>query len=187
MRRDRSRRTIATDATASVSARDHDVFAELVREHQEAAFRTAYIFTGSAADAEDAAQEGFVKAYLALDRYDPARPFRPWLLQIVANEARNRRRSAGRRTVHELRSAHLPTPPQSDDPEHAAELAETRSRLVALLDDLPDRERIVIALRYFAQLTEEETAAAIGVPRGTVKSRASRALRRLRRRLGDAE
>src|SRR5918993_3225699 len=65
--------------------------------HQAAAFRVGYVLTGSAADAEDAAQEGFVRAYLALDRFRAGSAFRPWLLTIVGNEARNRRRARGRR------------------------------------------------------------------------------------------
>ena len=80
-------------------ARDGDAtaFAELVRDHQEIAFRTAYLITRNAADAEDAAQVGLTKAWRALPRFRRGAPFRPWLLAIVANEARNRRRAEGRR------------------------------------------------------------------------------------------
>src|SRR5918992_1106220 len=76
---------------------DERAYEELVRQHQGIAFRTAYLVAGDAGDAEEAAQEGFVKAYRALGRFRRGAPFRPWLLQIVANEARNRRRSSGRR------------------------------------------------------------------------------------------
>ena len=61
--------------------------------YQGIAFRTAYLLTGSAADAEDAAQDAFVKAYYALGRFRKGAELRPWLLRIVANEARNKRRS----------------------------------------------------------------------------------------------
>ena len=74
-----------------------------MRAHQGIAFRTAYLIAGNAGDAEEAAQDGFVKAYRALGRFRTGSPFRPWLLQIVANEARNRRRSSGRRTALALR------------------------------------------------------------------------------------
>ena len=84
---------------------DEDAYEELVRAYQGIAFRTAYLVAGNAADAEDAAQEGFVKAHRALGRFRRGSPFRPWLLQIVANEARNRRRSAGRRAGLALRAA----------------------------------------------------------------------------------
>src|SRR5438105_11935229 len=81
---------------------DAAAFEEIVQRYQQIAFRTAYVITGSAADAEDAAQEGFVKAYRALDRFRTGAELRPWLLRIVANEARNRLRSAGRRHKLEL-------------------------------------------------------------------------------------
>ncbi|MDQ1367060.1 MAG: hypothetical protein QOE57_3102, partial [Acidimicrobiaceae bacterium] len=74
-----------------------DAYRELVRAHEEVAFRVAILITGNAADADDAASEAMVKAFYALDRFRADDPFRPWLLRIVANEARNRRRSSGRR------------------------------------------------------------------------------------------
>src|SRR5438045_9582325 len=78
---------------------DVNAYESLVQHYQELAFRVAYQVTGDAADAEDAAQEAFVNAYYALGRFRPGAPFRPWLLRIVANEARNRRMAAHRRTV----------------------------------------------------------------------------------------
>jgi len=76
---------------------------EIVQRYQQIAFRTAYVVTGSTADAEEAAQDGFVKAFRALDRFRPGAELRPWLLRIVANEARNRVRSSGRHHKLELR------------------------------------------------------------------------------------
>src|SRR2546423_14409989 len=82
---------------------DSAAYEEIVQRYQQVAFRTAYVIAGSAADAEDAAQEGFVKAYRALHRFRAGAELRPWLLRIVANEARNRGRSYGRRHRLELR------------------------------------------------------------------------------------
>src|SRR2546430_16215495 len=82
---------------------DSAAYEEIVQRYQQVAFRTAYVIIGSAPDAEDAAQEGFVKAYRALDRFRAGAELRPWLLKIVANEARNRIRSSGRRQQLELR------------------------------------------------------------------------------------
>ena len=65
-------------------------YEEIVQRYQQVAFRTAYVITGSAAEAEDATQDGFVKAYRALATFRPGAEPRPWLLRIVANEARNR-------------------------------------------------------------------------------------------------
>ena len=87
---------------------DARAYEELVRPHQEIAFRVAYVITRNAADAEDAVQDALVKAWRALGRFRAGEPLRPWLLRIVANEARNRRRSAGRRERLALRAAAAP-------------------------------------------------------------------------------
>ena len=68
----------------------------LVREHQEPAYRLAYLMLGDAHQAEDVTQEAFIRAYRGIDGFDPTRPFRPWMLSITANLARNQRRSLGR-------------------------------------------------------------------------------------------
>ena len=151
--------------------------------HQGIAFRTAYLITGSAADAEDAAQAGFVKAWYALGRFRTGAPFRPWVLQIVANEARNRRRSAGRRAQLALRAAAADSGGAAPSPEATLVRAEERESLLAAVGELREEDRLVIACRYFLDLSEEETAATLGWPRGTVKSRLSRALDRLRERV----
>jgi RNA polymerase sigma-70 factor, ECF subfamily len=156
-----------------------------VRAHQGIAFRTAYLITGSAADAEEAAQDGFVKAYRALGRFRRGAPFRPWVLEIVANEARNRRRSAGRRTALALRAAgEVPSGGAAPSPEGVVLVSEEREGLLNAVNQLREDDRLVLGCRYFLDLSEEETAAALGVRRGTVKSRLSRALERLRAELG---
>lgn len=162
-----------------------DAYEELVKTYQGIATRTAYLITGQEADAEDAAQSGFVKAYYALDRFDPTRPFRPWLLKIVANEARNRRRAAGRRAGLELRLAEDRPGDAAPSPEGAVLAGEPRAALVRALNELKEEDRLVIAYRYFLDLSEAEMAAALGVARGTVKSRLSRAMKRLRNVLGE--
>ncbi len=153
-----------------------------MRTYQAMAFRTAYLFAGSAADAEEAAQTGFVKAWLALPRFRPGAPFRPWLLQIVANEARNRRRSAGRRAELAVRAAaaQRPAGDAAPSPEGAVVAREQRAELLAAVNQLSDSDRDVLTCRYFLSLTEEETAEVLGVRRGTVKSRTARAIERLR-------
>lgn len=171
------------DAELVERARKGDAHAYelLVRRYQELAFRTAYLITGGAAEAEDSAQEAFVRAYYALPRFRTGAPFRPWLLQIVANEARNRRRSSGRREHLALRvAADLPPGETSPSPEGAALAAEERALLLAALDTLRAEDRQVLTYRYFLDLSETEMADALGCARGTVKSRLSRALGRLR-------
>lgn len=160
---------------------DVDAYAQLVRRHRDVAFRVAYLIVGSAADAEDAIQEAFVKAYRALDRFRPGAEFRPWLLKIVGNEARNVRRSAGRRLRYESQVAYQAASTNAvPSPETAYETADTRRLLLEAVNALPPRERLVVGLRYFLELSEHETAKAAGIPQGTVKSRLSRARQRLR-------
>jgi len=172
------------DAKLAERAREGDTAAyeRLVRMHQAVAFRTAYLVTGDAPEAEDATQEAFVKAYRALKRFRPGAPFRPWLLAIVANEARNRRRSAGRRTNLTLRAAAegRETVSTTVSPEASVVASERREELLSRLGELGEGDRLVISCRYFLELSEEETAAALGCARGTVKSRLSRAIARLR-------
>jgi RNA polymerase sigma-70 factor (ECF subfamily) len=163
---------------------DGTAYATLVRDHEETAFRIAYVICGNAADAEEAAQEAFVKAYRALGRFRSGEPLRPWLLAIVANEARNRRRSAARRERLALRAALEVRPGDAvPSPEAALLAGEHRERLLVAVERLPDDQRDAIACRYLLGLTEAETAAALGIRAGTVKSRLSRALARLRETL----
>jgi RNA polymerase sigma-70 factor (ECF subfamily) len=165
---------------------DTRAYEQIVHAHQGIAFRTAYLVAGNATDAEEATQEGFLKAYRALGRFRRGAPFRPWLLEIVANEARNRRRSAGRRAALELRVAtSVPPGDAAPSPEGALLAGERRDALLAALATLREEERLVIACRYFLDLSEAETAATLAIRRGTVKSRLSRALDRLRAEVDD--
>jgi RNA polymerase sigma-70 factor (ECF subfamily) len=166
-------------------ARSGDVaaFEQLVSRYQDLAVRTAWVIAGSAGEAEDAAQEAFVKAYFALGRFRPGSPFRPWLLQIVVNEARNRRKSAGRRANLALRAASEHHPETETSPEVVTLAVERRQELLDAVNRLRDEERLVVGCRYFLGLSEAETAEALRCPRGTVKSRLSRALDRLRNEL----
>jgi RNA polymerase sigma-70 factor (ECF subfamily) len=172
-----------TDAVLAERARQGDerAFEELVRAYQGIAFRAAYLLTGSAADAEEAVQTGFVKAWSALGRFRRGAEFRPWLLRIVANEAHNRRRSAQRRESLVLRAAR---PDASGgavpSPEATALEDERRQELLDAVNRLDQRDRDVLACRYFLELSERETAEVLGVRHGTVKSRTARALERLR-------
>jgi RNA polymerase sigma-70 factor (ECF subfamily) len=140
---------------------------------------------GEADGAKDAAQAGFVKAFYALPRFRLGEPFQPWLLKIVVNEARNALRSAGRRARHELRLAEgRPSADVAPSPEAAAFAAERRELLVRTLNGLREEDRLVITYRYFLDLSEGEMASVMSCAPGTVKSRLSRALGRLRESLG---
>jgi RNA polymerase sigma factor (sigma-70 family) len=167
-------------------ARTGDVVAyeALVRRYQDVAVRIAYVVAGSSADAQDAAQEAFVKAYYGMGRFREGAAFRPWLLRIVTNEAINRRRAAGRQVTLALRTVEAaggrPQVDAGPSPEGAALAQEQREELVRAMSGLRLEDRLIIAYRYWFDLSEGEMAQALGCPRGTVKSRLSRALVRLR-------
>jgi RNA polymerase sigma factor (sigma-70 family) len=175
------------EASLVVRAKHGDAAAyeKLVRMHQAIAFRVALVAAGDRGEAEEAVQDGFVKAYRALGRFREHAPFRPWLLRIVANEARNRRRSAGRRAGLAPRAAAAASGDAAPSPEAAVLSHARRAELLAALGELDQRDRDVLVHRFLLELGEEETAAALGVRRGTVKSRTSRALERLRAVLGE--
>lgn len=152
----------------------------LVRRHQEAALRMATLIAGADA-AEDAVQEAFIKAFGALKRFRSGSSFRPWILKIAANEARNKLRSARRHSAIELRlAADRPSGGAAPPPEVAVLQRETGEELAAALWRLSERDRLVIGYRYLLDLSEAETAEALGVRLGTAKSRLSRALSKLR-------
>lgn len=157
---------------------DLAAFDRLVARHQDIAIRVATLISGTP-EAPDVVQESFVKAWRALPRFRPGAPFRPWLLRIVANEARNARRAAGRRAHLALRS-HVVIPDGAESFDAMAIAAEDRDRLLRALERVSDLDREVLFCRYFAELPEREIAAVLGCRRGTVKSRLSRALDRLR-------
>jgi RNA polymerase sigma-70 factor (ECF subfamily) len=158
----------------------------LVREHQQAVFRLAYLFTGDSDEAEDVAQEAFIRAFRFIDQADPNRPFRPWVLSITANLARNQLRgvkrylAALRRVASREPERFHPAPER--DPTGEQRSLEQRA-LWETVRRLSLEDQQVIYLRYFLELSEEETAEVLGVPGGTVKSRLHRALKRLRARL----
>ncbi|MGZ8581787.1 MAG: RNA polymerase sigma factor [Actinomycetota bacterium] len=177
------------DAELAGRARDGDVgaFEELVTRYQGIAFRVAWLVVRDRGEAEDAVQDAFVKAYYAMPRFRAGAPFRPWMLRIVANEARNRGRSTRRRDGLTMRAAAAEPGGPAPSPEGAALERADAQLLLAALDRLPERDRLVVAYRFLFEMSEAETAEALAVPLGTVKSRLSRALVRLRTELAPAE
>ncbi len=158
----------------------------LVGRYQAAAYRVA-VLLGAGGDAEDVVQDAFVKALRGLRGFRAGQPFRPWLLRIVANETRNLHRSRRRRQGLEQRVVAM-FPEGVDagagDPHLAVVRKELDRRLWAVLQGLPDKDRLVLSCRYLLDLSEGETARVLGWARGSVKSRTSRALARLRAVLG---
>jgi RNA polymerase sigma-70 factor (ECF subfamily) len=172
------------EAVGLARAGDVNAYAWIVRRYSAAAVRVAAAVCGSTADAEDAAQEAFVKVFSALDRFRPDAPLRPWLMRIVANEAKNQHRSASRRAALAVRGASREGAPVPSAEEFVVAGADADAVLAAVAS-LGERDRVVIAYRYFGGLSEREIAEALGCRQGTVKSRLSRALARLRPALAE--
>lgn len=170
-----------TPLIAAAQRGDLAAYEALVRRYEQPAFRVAYLVLRDVAEAEDAAQEAFVRAYDALGRFRLGEPFRPWLLRIVANQAISGQRAAVRRgaMANRYERAELPANPEPS-PEAVALGHERRDAVLAGLAHLNPEDQQVLHLRYFLDLGEAEMAAALGCPRGTVKSRLHRALERLR-------
>jgi RNA polymerase sigma-70 factor (ECF subfamily) len=162
---------------------DTAAYGDLVRRYEGVAFRTACAICGDAGEAEEAAQDAFVKAYRALPRFRTGAPWRPWILRIVANEARNRRRAAGRRAHLVTRAAQAEALVEAPPPEGGF----SDGPLAAALARLEPAQREIVVLRHLLDLPEAECAAVLGCRKGTVKSRLSRAMERLRAELEAAD
>ena len=166
------------DAPGRVLTAD-DAFATLTRRHVDAAFRLAWAILGSATDAEDAAQDAFTQAWRKRDTLRDVARFEPWFQRILINTCRERLRQRARSQVRALDD-----PPEvaiEDDTRQAA----TRGAVGVALGRLDADHRIVVVLRYWADLTVDEIADRVGVPPGTVKSRLHYALRALEPALED--
>jgi RNA polymerase sigma-70 factor, ECF subfamily len=150
--------------------------AQLYSAHWRFAYRAAYLVVHDAAAAEDIAQDAFLAAVDALDRFDRRRPFAPWLHRIVVNRALDwARREALRRKVDRPESVFEPLPPP----------AEIGGELMAALKELPAEQRAVVVLRHLLEYTPGEIAGMLDLPRGTVNSRLRRGLDRLREAVKD--
>ena len=164
--------------------RDLDAYDQLVREHQGIAFRTAYVITGSAADAEEVVQDAFVKAYRARGRFRSGRA----VPAVAAGDRRQRgaqppARDGAARAAELQLAEERPSGGAAPSPEVALLAREERAELLAAVDRLGEEQRAAVACRYFLGLSEAETAAVLGCRPGTVKSRLSRALARLEEEL----
>jgi RNA polymerase sigma-70 factor (ECF subfamily) len=165
---------------------DRAAYGELVRAHQGIARRVAYLVLRRHDEVDDVVQEAFVKAYRALNRFRPNADFRPTLLRIVRNEALNRRRSQGRRDRLALKVANA-SGGAAPSPEAMVLEAAQRNEILRAVNSLPVSLREVVECRFFLGMSEADTARLLRVPAGTVKSRTSRAMNRLRASLEGIE
>jgi RNA polymerase sigma factor (sigma-70 family) len=160
---------------------DVSAYEQLVQRYEQIAFRVAYLITHEEHDAADAAQDAFLRAYRSLSSFQQGRPFRPWLLRIVTNTALNRIQASQRRDrMNERYTRQVVVENDNLTIEGLAVKREQQQRLMAAVGQLKSDQQALIALRYFLELPEAEVAAALNIPRGTVKSRLHRALAKLR-------
>ncbi|NOY86978.1 MAG: RNA polymerase sigma factor [Deltaproteobacteria bacterium] len=169
-------REIRDEALAARAAKgDLDAFEELVNRHRAAVYQMARAVTGSHADADDAAQETFIRAYRSLGSYDSRRPFRPWLRKITYNTSLNILRTATNRARRFLPGEALQPPDPSPNPEEEVESRESRRGIEAAVKSLSFELRTTLHLRAAEGLSYQDIARVTGVRIGTVMSRLSRA------------
>ena len=163
---------------AAAKEGDADAFGQLVERYQTPVYNLCYRMLGNHGDAEDAAQEVFLKAYRALKRYDPERPFKTWLLAIASNHSIDQLRRKrfewvsldallGRTDLHPI------------SPESIAQLQFDREEVQAVLEKLGETDRAVVILRYWYELSYDEIAETLSLTNSAVKSRLHRARREL--------
>jgi RNA polymerase sigma-70 factor (ECF subfamily) len=157
---------------------DQQAFAELVRRHRPAIVSLSYRLSGSVAEAEDIAQDSFIRAWQALPRFRGDAAFRTWMYRIATNTAlQYLRRRRPQVDIEELPLA------ASDDPEGSAVVAEQRNLVQHTILRLPAESRLVLVLREYHDLSYKEIAATLQVPLGTVMSRLHYARQWLREQL----
>ncbi|MDH5805469.1 MAG: sigma-70 family RNA polymerase sigma factor [Gemmatimonadota bacterium] len=170
------------DSTLAVRAQDGDreAFGILVERYADQARRVAWAALGNPDDADDAAQDAFLSVLKKIDRYDPKRPFGPWLMRIVANAATDRRRRERVRATDQLP---LDAKTQSLGPDAETDRLGFSKALREALADLPERQRIAVTLFDVEGYSHAEIAEMIDIPQGTVRSDVFHARRRLREAL----
>jgi len=161
---------------------DRAAFGILVERYAAQARRVARAVLGDPDDADDAAQDAFLAALTKLDRYDPKRPFGPWLMRIVANAATDRRR---RRTVRRAEQLDPGLTAGGTRPDADAERSALGESLRAGLAQLTPRRRLAVVLFDVEGYTHREIAEILGIPEGSVRSEVFHARRRLRELLAD--
>jgi len=164
---------------------DHEAFAALVEQYQQQVFNLTYRMLGDAGEAEDAAQEAFLRAYQHIDRYDPERPFKTWLLSIASNYCidRLRKRRLTWLSIDEPLPPHPALTSKAPGPEDAALLFERDGAVQELLGDLAADYRAAVILRYWYDMSYVEIAEALDTTESAIKSRLFRARQMLAQKL----
>ena len=177
------------DLVRAAQGGDSRAFGEIVRRYQRAVYRVAYGFTRVPADADDLAQETFVRAYQAIGRFRVGEPLYPWLARIASNLALSLLRSRKRRPETPLEPL-LEEGQQwgvEDDPAENVERKERDRRIQEAFGELSPEHQSVLVLRVVQDMSYEQIAATLNVPAGTVMSRLSRARAELKSKMGERQ
>lgn len=160
---------------------EKDAFSHIVEAYQRPVFSLCYRMLGDAGDAEDAAQETFLRAYRHLNRYDPGRSFATWLLSIASHYCidRLRKRRLPSFSIDDEEYDWWQPPDPGPSPEMALVMDEKQTRIRQLLDGLAPRDRAVVVLHYWYEYSYEEIADTLALSESAVKSRLYRARRAL--------
>lgn len=162
---------------------DRAAFGALVRLYQRRAYAAAYSIVGNSDDALEIAQEAFVRAFRAIDRFDPHLPFYPWLYRIIRNACFNHLRKRKRRgevSLDGLMHEGYDAPEDGRDPEQLAELEDLKRTIREAMTSLSPEHQEILRLRHFLELSYAEIAQILQIPQGTVMSRLHAARKALR-------
>jgi len=171
----------STDRTLVLQTRDGDVeaYGELVRRYQTSVFNVCYRLLGERREAEDLAQDSFIRGYERLRTFDEDRPFGPWIRRVAANMCLNHLRGHWR-SMEPLDDEHdLPASTTVIDPSATADERASRSKVREAIRSLPPHYRAVIELRHFQGLTYQEMAEALSLPLSDIRSHLFRSRRLL--------
>ena len=162
---------------ADAKAGDKDAFANLVEQYQKPVYSVCYRMLGTPTAAEDAAQEAFIRAYQALDRYDPTRSFATWLLSIASNYSIDqlRKKKVTILSIDNEKHAWLAPPDPGPNPEKAALEKEKQALVQTILGELSDIDRAAVVLQFWHDYSYEEIAETLDISSSAVKSRLFRA------------
>lgn len=167
---------------------DLDAYEALLRCHQQDAQRAAYLVLRQREEAEDAVQEAFVRAWDRIDQFDTRRSFRPWLLKIVTNEARDRLRARSSRNRLKLKAIQdTEAGASAPSPERSIVTREQIETVVEAINRMDDSDQTILSYRFFLDLPTAEIAELLDMAHGTVRSRISRARQHLRQRLAEPD
>jgi RNA polymerase sigma-70 factor, ECF subfamily len=169
---------------SAAQAGDRDSFAILIARYREIALAYAFACLGNRDEAEDAAQEAFVRAYLSLAQFRVSQVWGAWLMRILRNHCTDLKR---RKRTTETPLWDMELPSDLPSPETSTLNHERRNRIAGAICRLPEKYRVPIAMHYLSRRTYREIALALGLPESTITGRLAVGLRKLRQTLSEDE